>query len=507
MNIRKLILLILDGWGHREEKEHNAIALCNPVNYINLLNNNPHTFLNASGEFVGLPDEQMGNSEVGHTNIGAGRVVYQDFLKINKAISEGSMLKNKEFISFIEKIKNSTNRLHFFGLLSDGGVHSHIEHLKGLIKISKSLGVKEIYIHAFTDGRDTPPTSGINYLKELDEFLKPIDNAYIATISGRFYAMDRDNRWDRIEKAYKAIRFGNGVRFKSAEDALNFSYKNNITDEFVEPCVLKTNGMVRNEDGIFFFNFRADRAREISRVFTQKDFKEFDRGKTPNVFFMSMTEYDSSFDFPCAFPPESLINIFGEVISNQGLTQLRIAETEKYAHVTFFFNGGREKVFNNEKRILIDSPRDVATYDLKPEMSIYEVTSKFEEEFLKGKIDIAIMNFANPDMVGHTGIEEAAVKACKHVDNCLGKVKEIANKTNSVLVVTADHGNCEQMIDDNGESHTAHTLNKVPFIIYNYDCKLKNNQNIKLADIAPTLLEILKIEKPAEMTGESLIIK
>ena len=319
--------------------------------------------------------------------------------------------------------------------------------------------------------------------------------------------MDRDNRWDRVERAYKTIRLGHGVRFKSSEDAINFSYKNNITDEFVEPCVLKTNGMVRDGDGIFFFNFRADRAREISRAFTQDNFKEFDRGLKPDVFFMSMTEYDSSFNFPCAFPPESLKNIFGEVISNKGLKQLRIAETEKYAHVTFFFNGGREKVFENEKRILVDSPREVATYDLKPEMSVYEVTDKFEEEFSKGEIDVVIMNFANPDMVGHTGIEEAAIKACKHVDNCLGKVKEIAERENAVLVVTADHGNCEQMVDENGEPHTAHTLNKVPFIIYNYDCKLKANSDVKLADIAPTMLDILGIEKPVEMTGESLIIK
>ncbi len=507
MNNQRLILLILDGWGYREEASHNAIALSNPVNFKKLMDTCPNTLLNASGEYVGLPDGQMGNSEVGHTNIGAGRVVYQDFLKINKAIKNGLLLKNKEFIDFIEKVKSANNRLHFFGLLSDGGVHSHIDHLKGLIKISRSLGVKEIYIHAFLDGRDTPPTSGKNYLMELEEFIEPIENVYIATISGRFYAMDRDNRWDRVERAYKTIRLGHGVRFKSSEDAINFSYKNNITDEFVEPCVLKTNGMVRDGDGIFFFNFRADRAREISRAFTQDNFKEFDRGLKPDVFFMSMTEYDSSFNFPCAFPPESLKNIFGEVISNKGLKQLRIAETEKYAHVTFFFNGGREKVFENEKRILVDSPREVATYDLKPEMSIYEVTDKFEKEFSKGEIDVVIMNFANPDMVGHTGIEDAAIKACKHVDNCLGKVKEIAERENAVLVVTADHGNCEQMVDENGEPHTAHTLNKVPFIIYNYDCKLRINSDAKLADIAPTMLDILEIEKPVEMTGESLIIK
>jgi 2,3-bisphosphoglycerate-independent phosphoglycerate mutase len=504
---RKLILLILDGWGYREDKSHNAIALCNPVNFNKLIAKYPNTLLNASGEFVGLPDGQMGNSEVGHTNIGAGRIVYQDFLKINKAIDEGSLLKNKNFMSFMERVKTGSNRLHFFGLLSDGGVHSHINHLKGLIKIAKSLGIKEIYVHAFMDGRDTPPTSGINYILDLENFLKSMDNAYIATVSGRFYAMDRDNRWDRVEKAYKTIRFGSGVRFKSGEDALKFSYENNITDEFIEPCVLKTNGMVRDGDGIFFFNFRADRAREITRVFTQKNFDEFDRGKVPEVFFMSMTEYDSSFDFPCAFPPESLKNILGEIISNNGLSQLRIAETEKYAHVTFFFNGGREKVFEKEKRILIDSPRDVATYDLKPEMSIYEVTEKFEMEFKKGNIDVVIMNFANPDMVGHTGNEEAAIKACKHVDNCLGKVMKVAEETDSILVVTADHGNCEQMIDENGEPHTAHTLNKVPFIVYNYKCKLKTDNNLKLADIAPTVLNVLNIDKPIEMTGESLIIE
>lgn len=508
MNKRRIILLILDGWGYRESEDYNAVKLSNPVNFNNLWDNNPHVLLNASEEWVGLPKGQMGNSEVGHTNIGAGRIVYQDFVKINKAITSGSIKDNRVINEFIDSIKKSTSRVHFLGLLSDGGVHSHIDHLKGLLQIFKEAGVNEAYVHAFTDGRDTPPKSGINYVQELNQFIKALGYGSLATISGRYYAMDRDKRWDRVKKAYDAMRLGKGIIADDSEKAVLLAYERGETDEFIKPTVIKdTDGIIKDGDGIFFFNFRADRAREITYAFVNDDFNYFDRGGKPKVIFLTMTEYDNTLKVKVAFPPETLNNIFGEVISRKGFKQLRIAETEKYAHVTFFFNGGREMVFDNELRILVPSPKNVPTYDKKPEMSVYEVTEKFKESFLKENLDVVIMNFANPDMVGHTGVLDAAIKACKTVDNCLGEVVKVAKESNAVLLVTADHGNSEQMWDyETNGPHTAHTTNLVPFILYNYPAQL-TSKNGKLADIAPTMLEILNIAQPQEMTGESLIVK
>ncbi|MDK2791635.1 MAG: 2,3-bisphosphoglycerate-independent phosphoglycerate mutase [Deferribacteres bacterium] len=505
--MKKVILLILDGWGVRDEIEHNAVKLSNPINYNYLLENSSWTLMNASQEWVGLPSGQMGNSEVGHTNIGAGRVVYQDFLRINNAIESGEICKNENILRFFEKIKKANKRVHFFGLLSDGGVHSHIEHLKALLKLAKDSGLKDCYVHAFMDGRDTPPKSGINYIKQMEEFFEIENCGQIASISGRYYAMDRDKRWDRVKRAYDAIVGGQAIKFDEPGSYILNSYASGITDEFVEPGVFKDFRGIDDGDGVFFFNFRADRARELTVALTDKSFSGFERKKVVDVQFITMTEYDKNFRFDIAFPPEELTNIFGEVISNKGLKQLRIAETEKYAHVTFFFNGGREIEFPGEKRVLVPSPKEVATYDQKPEMSVEKVVMEFEKIYLSENIDVVIMNFANPDMVGHTGVQQAAIKACKAVDNALGRVIKIADETNSVLIVTADHGNCEQMWDyENDQPHTAHTINPVHFIVYNYNCKLKSHKDIKLADIAPTILDIMGIEKPEQMTGESLII-
>lgn len=504
----KIVLLILDGWGYRESEDYNAVKLCNPINFYSLWENNPHTLLNASEEWVGLPKGQMGNSEVGHTNIGAGRIVYQDYVKINKAVSSGAIRSNEVIMQFIENLKGSNSRVHFFGLVSDGGVHSHIDHLKGLLELFKESGIKKAYIHAFTDGRDTPPKSGINYIKDLNNYTKTLNYGAISTIIGRYYAMDRDKRWDRVKQAFDAIRFGKGLCAESPEVAVLNAYERGETDEFIKPTVIKgIDGTVKDGDGIFFFNFRADRARELSYAFINNDFNFFDRGEKPKVLFLTMTEYDKTLDVKVAFPQEKLTNIFGEVISNEGLRQLRIAETEKYAHVTFFFNGGRENVFKDELRILVPSPKSVSTYDKKPEMSVYEVTDKFKEAYKQEDLDVVVMNFANPDMVGHTGVLDAAIKACKAVDNCLGEVIKVVKENNSILLVTADHGNSEQMWDyETNGPHTAHTTNLVPFIIYNYNAKLTKNIG-KLADIAPTMLDILNIKKPDEMSGETLIVR
>jgi len=500
----KLILLILDGWGIRKDKDNNAIAISGAPNYYKLLDTCTNTQLNASEEEVGLPKGQMGNSEVGHTNIGAGRIVYQDFLKITKAVESGEIRDNKNVNSFFDKIKDDKGDVHFFGLLSDGGVHSHIDHLKGLVSFAKDAGVKNAYIHAFMDGRDTPPKSGRGYMEELVIFLNELDYGEVATVAGRYYPMDRDQRWERTQLGYDAVRNGRGLSSGSAVEAVQEAYDRGETDEFIKPTVIDgVDGNVKDNDGVFFFNFRADRARQMARAFTMADFDGFSRGAVPDVHFLTMTFYDSQLTAPIAFEPQILKNILGEVLSRQGKKQLRIAETEKYAHVTYFFNGGEEKVFQGEERALIESPKEVATYDEKPSMSIYSVTDKFKE--LIDDVDVVIMNFANPDMVGHTGILEAAVEACKAVDECLGEVVKIAKEKNAVLCVTADHGNAEQMYDPvSGQPHTAHTLNPVPFIIYNSDVTLKEETG-KLADIAPTMLEILGIDQPSEMTGKSLL--
>lgn len=502
----KVILLILDGWGLRDETDNNAVRISGAPNFFRLMETCPHTRLNASEEEVGLPKGQMGNSEVGHTNIGAGRIVYQDFLKITKSIESGEIASNENVTKFLKDVTDDKGDVHFFGLLSDGGVHSHINHLKGLLKLAKKSGVRNAFVHAFMDGRDTPPKSGKGYMEELVSFMQEINYGQVATVAGRYYPMDRDKRWDRNKLAFDAIRHGKGLTAPDAVSAVQAAYDRGETDEFIKPTVIDgANGSVKDKDGIFFFNFRADRARQLTRAFIMPDFDGYDRGGAPDVHFITMTFYESSFTSPIAFAPQVLKNIFGEVLSRNGLKQLRIAETEKYAHVTYFFNGGEEKVFEGEERALINSPKEVATYDEKPQMSIYQVTEKFKQEI--EKVDVAIMNFANPDMVGHTGILEAAVAACKAVDECLGEVIKEADKYGAVLAVTADHGNSEQMWDyEHNQPHTAHTLNPVPFIIYNHDCRLTEKTG-KLADIAPTLLDIMGIEQPKEMTGVSLLVK
>lgn len=504
----KLILLILDGWGCREDNRNNAVSLSHPANFLKLMKTCPHTLLDASEERVGLPAGQMGNSEVGHTNIGAGRIVYQDFLKISMDVRSGVIRQNANINTFFGDTLKGSGRLHFFGLLSGGGVHSHTDHLKGLVKMAQDKGIKHIFIHAFTDGRDTPPKSGIDYVRDIEAFLDETKAGRIATVCGRYYAMDRDKRWDRVEKAYNMLRLGEGRKVSSAVSAVLDSYAEDKTDEFIQPSVIEgVDGRVKDGDFVFFYNFRADRARELCLAFNDRSFGGFARKDHPQVNFMTLTRYEKGYTFPVAYPPEELNDIFGEVISKKGLKQLRIAETEKYAHVTYFFNGGRETVFDGEVRELIESPKDVPTYDKKPEMSVYKVAEKFREVFLKGDIDVAVMNFANPDMVGHTGVEEAAVKACRAVDECLGEVVRIADETGAVLAVTADHGNCEQMWDyENDQPHTAHTLNPVPFIVYNYKCVLQREKG-KLADIAPTLLDIMGINQPEAMTGKSLLVK
>ncbi|MCX8083793.1 MAG: 2,3-bisphosphoglycerate-independent phosphoglycerate mutase [Calditerrivibrio sp.] len=506
--MRKVVLLVLDGWGYREETDHNAVLLSKPENFLTLWSTCPKLLINASEEFVGLPAGQMGNSEVGHTNIGAGRVVYQDLVRIKKAIDTREINKNGSLNTFFEQVKKNNGNIHFFGLVSDGGVHSHIDHLKGLIELTKEAGIKNSYIHAFMDGRDTPPNSGRGYLGDLIEFLNEIDYGTIATVIGRYYAMDRDKRWERVEKAYKAIVYGEGENFNSPIEACEYSYSQGITDEFIIPKVIGTFDGIKDGDGIFFFNFRADRARELTRAFIDKSFNFFEVKRFDNLPFITMTEYDATFNVPFIFAPEELTNTLGEYLSNLGLTQLRIAETEKYAHVTFFFNGGREVEFQGETRILVPSPKDVPTYDLKPEMSVEKVVDEFVDAWSKNRFHFTVMNFANPDMVGHTGVEEAAIKACKKVDEQLGRVVEFAKKNDIVLIVTADHGNSEEMWDyKNNQPHTAHTTNLVPFIIYNYDCSLKGIFDGKLADIAPTVLHIMGLDIPVEMTGNILIDK
>jgi len=505
--MKKVILLILDGWGYREVKEHNAVLLSNPENFLKIWNSCPKRLINASEEFVGLPKGQMGNSEVGHTNIGAGRIVYQDLVRIQKAIDTEEINNNKNLQDFFKKIISYNGSLHFFGLLSDGGVHSHIDHLKGLLKIAKDAGIKEAYIHPFMDGRDTPPNSGRLYLKDLSEFIAQLGFGKIATVIGRYYAMDRDKRWERVEKAYRAIVFGEGEKFESPIEACETSYKNNLTDEFILPKVIGNYDGLKDGDGILFFNFRADRARELTRAFIEKNFSFFETKKFQNLSYITMTEYDANFNIPYLFAPEDLKNTLGEYLSNLGFTQLRIAETEKYAHVTFFFNGGREVEFSGESRILIPSPKDVPTYDLKPEMSVEKVVDTFIDEWEKSRFDFTVMNFANPDMVGHTGVEDAAIKACKKVDEQLGRVINFAQKHDIVLIVTADHGNSEEMWDyKTNQPHTAHTTNLVPFIIFNYNTSMNESiQDGKLADIAPTILKIMNLPVPVEMTGNILI--
>ena len=502
---KPISLIILDGFGINDNAEGNAIKAANTPNIDKLFAENPSTKISASGLDVGLPDGQMGNSEVGHTNIGAGRIVYQELTRITKSISDGDFFENPEFTAAVENCKKNGSALHLMGLLSSGGVHSHNTHLYALVELAKRAGLEKVYVHCFMDGRDVPPESGIDFVKELSDKLSEIGTGKIATIEGRYYAMDRDNRWERVVKAYNAIVKAEGEKFGCPVSAVEKSYAAEVTDEFIVPTVSEGYEGMKAGDSVIFFNFRPDRAREITRTLVDPEFSGFERELLP-ITFVCMTQYDATIpNVSVAFKPESLDDTFGEYISKKGYTQLRIAETEKYAHVTFFFNGGVEKEYEGEDRCLVPSPK-VATYDLQPEMSAYKVTDEVVERIKSGKYDVIVLNYANCDMVGHTGVFDAAVKAVEAVDECLGRTIDAIREMGGIALVTADHGNADQMIDyETGGAFTAHTTNKVPLIMVGAgDKKLKEG---RLADLAPTLLELMGEEKPSAMTGESLIVK
>ena len=505
------MLIILDGFGKNPNKEGNAIAAANKPNIDELMMNYPVAQLYASGAAVGLPDGQMGNSEVGHTNIGAGRIVYQELTRITKSIEDGDFFSIPELVDCIENCKKNGKKLHILGLLSDGGVHSHERHLYGILELAKRRDLENVYVHCFMDGRDTLPASGEGYIQKLEDKMNEKGVGKIASISGRFYSMDRDKRWQRIQKAYDALVYGKGEIANSAIQAIESSYQKEIFDEFVEPTVIyngdKPVATIEDGDSVIFFNFRPDRAREITRALVDPSFNEFETKKV-NLNFVCMTQYDETMpNVKIAFKPQTLKNTFGEYISKLGLKQLRIAETEKYAHVTFFFNGGEEKQYEGEDRILVPSPK-VETYDMKPEMSAYEVTDKVIEAIKSDKYDAIILNYANTDMVGHTGSLEAAIKAVEAIDECVGKVVDLVESKDGNMLITADHGNAEQMIDySTGEPHTAHTTNPVPLILVTSNKDLKLKTGGKLADLAPTMLDLMNLDKPQEMTGESLLDK
>lgn len=503
------MLMILDGWGIRKETNGNAVALADTPFLDSLLQNFPSCKLLCCGEAVGLPDGTMGNSEVGHMNIGAGRKVFQDFVRINHAIKENTFDKTPALLDIMAKVSSAAKSLHIMGLLSDGGVHSHISHLFALIDMAKQQGVENLFIHPILDGRDTSPTSGITYISRLQDYLDKLEYGKIATIVGRYWAMDRDTRWDRVEKAYNLFTKTEGVSADHPVTAVQTAYDAGQTDEFIKPVFINgknEKGSIADGDGIIFFNFRADRAKEITRAFTETNFTAFARERKIRLAgFVCMTQYDETFDLPVAFAPQHLDNILGGVFSKHHISQLRIAETEKYAHVTYFFNGGDENVFEGEQRALIPSPREVATYDKKPEMSAEKVAETACEKILSKEFGFIILNFANMDMVGHTGILEAAVTACETVDKCAKKVIEAIWKTGGTALVTADHGNAEQMIADDGSPHTSHTLNPVRLILAGDKFKGLSMKDGILGDIAPTILKILNIEQPYEMTGTSLI--
>ncbi len=507
---KRILLLVLDGWGINMKKDGNAIAAAKAPVYNTLINDYPHTELQASGEAVGLPDGQMGNSEVGHLNLGAGRIVYQDSTRISKSIRDGDFFQNPTLLSAIRSAKESQSALHLMGLLSEGGVHSRLDHIFAMFDLVKSQGITNVFFHAFLDGRDTPPSSAIQYIRQLEDHLAKIGIGKIASVSGRYYAMDRDKRWERVQKAYEAMVMAEGIRKYSAAEAVEQSYGHNRTDEFVIPAVIldpvsnKPLATIRSNDAVIFCNFRSDRAREITRALTDSEFHGFKRRVIPKLAtFVCLTTYDETFDLPVAFAPLRLTHILGEVLSTHGVRQLRIAETEKYAHVTFFFNGGEETPFPHEDRILVPSPRDVATYDKKPEMSAREITDKLVEHITSRQYGFILANYANPDMVGHTGIIEAAVKAVEVLDECLDRVLRAAGDEGMLVLITADHGNIEFMFDPaTGQPHTAHTTDPVPFIVARKDMKLRNSGI--LADVAPTILDLMGVPIPAEMTGTSL---
>ncbi len=508
MGKKPTVLMILDGYGLNDKTEGNAVALARTPVMDEIKRKYPFVKGNASGMAVGLPDGQMGNSEVGHTNMGAGRIVYQMLVKISKSIEEGDFFENPALMKAVENCKKNDSSLHLMGLVSPGGVHSHAEHLYGLLELAKRNGIEKVYIHAYLDGRDVPPSSAAEYMEELVEKTKEIGVGSVATISGRFYAMDRDNAWDREEKAYAALVYGEGVEENDPVQAIRNSYKNDVTDEFMLPTVVDKNGMIAENDSVIFFNFRPDRARQLTRAFVDPDFTGFTRrnGYFP-VTFVCMAQYDAEMpNVLVAFPPEELVMTFGEYLAKHGKKQLRLAETQKYAHVTFFFNGGEEKQFEGEDRILVDSPK-VATFDMKPEMSAYEVCDNLVDSIKSDKYDVIIINFANPDMVGHTGILEAAIKAIEAVDECVGRALDAILEVGGQMFICADHGNAEKLIDEDGEPFTAHTTNPVPFLLVNYDEAYTLRDGGCLADIVPTLIEMMGMEQPPEMTGKSLLVR
>jgi 2,3-bisphosphoglycerate-independent phosphoglycerate mutase len=505
-----VFLIILDGWGiNNSLKTKNAFREANAPFIKSLFEKYPNAQLSASGEDVGLPEGQMGNSEVGHLNIGAGRIVYQDLTRITKAIKTGAIFTNEVLNKAFDIAKKNNSKLHLMGLVSDGGVHSHIDHLKGLLEFGRVKNYYNIVVHCFTDGRDTPPTSGINYIKDLADHLKNIGYGRIGLVSGRYYAMDRDKRWDRTKLAYDALTLGVAPFYaKDPISAVEMAYERGETDEFIKPTIVKQDESVKieNKDVVIFFNFRADRARQLTKALTEEKFIDFDRSFVPEIaYYVTMTLYDELFkNVHIAFPPELLKNILGEVLAEKKIRQLRIAETEKYAHVTYFFNGGEEKPFSLEDRCLIPSPRDVPTYDLKPEMSAYEVTEEVLKRLNTGEYEFVVLNYANMDMVGHTGVFEAAVKAVEAIDNCLSKLIPAILQKNGTIFLTSDHGNAEQMTEEDGKPHTAHTTNPVPFLFITKSSSLKVRNGI-LADVAPTILSYMGIKKPPEMTGVSLL--
>ena len=513
MSKKPTVLMILDGYGLNDRVDGNAVAQAKTPVMDALMKEYPFVKGNASGMAVGLPEGQMGNSEVGHLNMGAGRIVYQELTRITKEIQDGTFFENPALLDAVNNCKKNNSALHLFGLLSDGGVHSHITHLYGLLELAKRNGLEKVYVHCFLDGRDTPPASGKGYAEQLEAKMKKIGVGEIASVMGRYYAMDRDNNYDRVKLAYDALTKGEGLKAASGPEGIQASYDRDETDEFVKPTVVEKDGkpvaLIADGDSVIFFNFRPDRAREITRAFCDDDFKGFERGKRLDTVYVCFSDYDHTIqNKEVAFHKIAVTNTFGEWLAANNMTQARIAETEKYAHVTFFFNGGVEEPNQGEDRVLVNSPKDVATYDLKPEMSAYQVCDKLTEAIRSGKYDVIIINFANPDMVGHTGVQAAAIKAVETVDECVGKAVAAVKEMDGVLFICADHGNAEQLIDyETGAPFTAHTTNPVPFILVNYDPAYTLREGGCLADIVPTLIQIMGKEQPKEMTGKSLLVR
>ena len=513
MSKKPTVLMILDGYGLNPNCEHNAVCEGKTPVMDQLMSQCPFVKGQASGMYVGLPDGQMGNSEVGHMNMGAGRVVYQELTRITKSIQDGDFFRIPEFLTAVENCKKHDSALHLFGLVSDGGVHSHLTHIYGLLELAKRNGLKKVYVHCFLDGRDTPPESGKGYVEQLEEKMKELGVGEVASVMGRYYAMDRDKRWDRVELAYRALTKGEGNEAASASAGIQASYDDGKPDEFVIPFVVKKDGkpvaVISDHDSVIFFNFRPDRAREISHAFLDDTFEGFSREKKLDLVYVCFTDYDETIEHKLvAFKKETITNTFGEYLAAHGKKQLRLAETEKYAHVTFFFNGGVEEPNEGEDRILVPSPKEVATYDLKPEMSAPMVCDKLVEAIGSGKYDVIIVNFANPDMVGHTGVESAAIKAIETVDACVGRAVEAIKAADGVMFICADHGNAEQLVDyETGEPYTAHTTNPVPFILVNADASLGLREGGALCDIVPTLIDLMGMEQPKEMTGKSLLVR